>query len=67
MPNSVYNITFENQEGNVWGMELQASSKFDAVKKAMNKLKEEYSDMDFLPIEVSKGKIETITLVPEEA
>lgn len=67
MPNSVYNITFENQEGNVWGMELQANSKFDAVKKAMNKLKEEYSDMDFLPIEVSKGKIETITLVPEEA
>ena len=38
MLNNVYNITFENKDGNVWCSELKAKSKWDAVNKARQQL-----------------------------
>ena len=64
MLNNVYNITFENKDGNVWCSELKAKSKWDAVNKARQQLLSCLKDSkiveSFLPIDIKKGKIETV-------
>lgn len=64
MLDNVYNITFENKDGNIWCSELKASSKRDAIFKAKQQLAECIKDSNivesFIPIDVKKGKIETV-------
>lgn len=64
MLSNIYNITFENEQGNVWCSELRAKSKWDAVNKAKRQLLDCLKDSklveSFLPIDIKKGEIETV-------
>ena len=69
MQNDVYNVTFENGEGNVWCLEVRAESKYDALAAAKKEMEKLVLDKDklnsFLPIDVKKGNIDTLTIEGE--
>lgn len=64
MLDNIYNVTFENKDGNIWCSELKAKSKWDAVNKAKQQLLDCLKDSkiveSFLPIDIRKGEIETV-------
>ena len=64
MLDNIYNVTFENKDGNIWCSELKAKSKWVAVNKAKQQLLDCLKDSkvveSFLPIDIRKGEIETV-------